>query len=206
MPDETISAFSLRPMGLDDVSKIADWFWDAEDVALFDRSLPVPMNNESIRERWRASLEHSVFPRAFWFIAENEEQKPAGIAGLEAVNYVQGNAILPAFTGKEFRGKGLATAMVVQLLDLAFNKLRLHRLTTYYRDDNVPTQHALSKVGFKEEGRYREAWFANGSRRDTVIVGLLASEWAKTRDAVVEDIARSSKVSLTSAGWKQNLG
>lgn len=200
MPEDSIITVSWRPLGLDDLSKISDWFWDSEDIARFDRSLPVPISIDGMRERWRTSLEYSSLPQAYWFIAEDEQQKPAGIAGLEAVNYVQGNAILPAFVGKEFRGMGLASAMSLHLIDLAFDTLRLHRLTTYYRDDNTATQRALSRVGFKEEGRYREAWFADGTRRDTIIVGLLASEWSETRDAVIEDVARSSKISLAPTG------
>ncbi len=206
MPDETNSTFGWRPLGLDDVPNIAGWFLDSDDVALFDRSLPAPTNIDSMRERWRASLEYSALPKAYWFIAETEDQTPAGIAGLETVNYVQGDAVLAAFVGKEFRGRGLATAMSMPLLDLAFNKLRLHRLTTYYRDDNKSTKHALKKVGFKEEGRNREAWFAGAGRRDTIIVGLLASEWAQTRDSVLDRIARSSEVSLAPNGRNLNRG
>ena len=198
MTDEIIKSFSWRPLGMDDILNITDWFWDFEDVALFDRNLPVPINIDGMRERWRVSLEHSALPHAFWFIAETEQKQPAGIAGLEALNYIHGDAVLPVFVGKDFRGMGLATAMAVPLIELAFNKLRLHRLTTYYRDDNKATQCALNKVGFTEEGRYREAWFADGDRSDTIIVGLLASDWAKSRDAVIKDISAASNISLTS--------
>ncbi|MFD2740551.1 GNAT family N-acetyltransferase [Sulfitobacter aestuarii] len=193
MSTKTSSPFTWRPLGLEDISKIADWFWDFEDVALFDRGLPVPVNIDAMRESWRSSLDHAQTPRAFWFIAEDANETPAGIAGLEAVNYIHGDAIVPAFVAEPFRKKGLATAMSVALIELAFQQLRLHRLTTYYRDGNTATLNALQTIGFTEEGRFREGWFVGGTRRDVVIVGLLASEWAGRRDRVLAKLPETCR-------------
>lgn len=201
MVQATSSTVTLRPLGLDDISNISDWFWHFEDIAMFDKSLPVPVNIDAMRESWRASLEYANPPRAYWFIAEDADKKPAGIAGLESVNYIHGDAVVPVFIAEDFRKKGLATAMGAALLDLAFNQLRLHRLTTYYREDNEATRLALLSVGFKEEGRQREAWFADGVRKDIVIVGILGSEWAATREKVIESLKDSCKVSVNLSNW-----
>ena len=198
MDTETEVSVRLKPLGLDDIPRIAEWFWDFEDVALFDRTLPVPINADAMRESWRASLEYAASPRAYWFIAEDADQTPLGVAGLESVNYIQGDAVVPAFVAKNSRGSGLATAMLAGLIDLAFDQLRLHRLTTFYREDNGASRHTLEKVGFVEEGRFREGWFADGLRRDVVIVGLLRSEWAERRAEVVKALEAPGKVSLTS--------
>lgn len=197
MQNEADRSVSLKPLGLDDIQRIAEWFWDFEDVALFDRTLPVPTNADAMRESWRASLEYAASPRAFWFIAEDADKTPLGVAGLESVNYIQGDAVVPAFVSKEARGRGLATAMLASLFDLAFDQLRLHRLTTFFREDNAASRHTLEKVGFVEEGRFREGWFADGARRDVVIVGMLQSEWAERRTKVLKALATSGKVSLT---------
>ena len=201
MAQATSSIFTWRPLGLDDISNIADWFWHFEDIAMFDKSLPVPVNIDAMRESWRASLDYANPPRAYWFIAEDGDKKPAGIAGLESVNYIHGDAVVPVFIAEDFRKKGLATAMAVPLLDLAFNQLRLHRLTTFYREDNEATRLALQSVGFKEEGRHREAWFADGVRKDIVIVGILGSEWAATREKAIESLKDSCKVSVNLSNW-----
>ena len=202
MGQATTSSVTWRPLGLDDISNIAEWFWHFEDIAMFDKSLPVPVNIDAMRVSWRASLEYSSPPRAYWFIAEDADKKPAGIAGLESVNYIHGDAVLPVFIADDYRKKGLATVMAVALLDLAFNQLRLHRLTTFYREDNEATRRALLSVGFKEEGRHREGWFADGIRKDIVIVGILGSEWAAGRDAVIEALKHTSEVSINLSNWK----
>ncbi len=198
--------FRFRPMELDDVAKIADWFLDFGDVAFFDRALPIPVNIDSLRESWRASLGYSVTPDAYWTIADGPDGNPAGVVGLHSINYIHGDAVLPAFVAKPFRGSGLATAMKASLIDMAFNRVGLHRLTTFYREDNAPTERALQKVGFKPEGRFREGWFANGRHYDMVIVGLLASEWAAERGVILDKLAQTCKLPLEPAFWERLRG
>lgn len=205
MSDETTQVVTWRPMGLDDIPRISSWFWNFTDAALFDRSLPVPVSVDALRETWRTSIVQTSQPGAYWFMAEVEDT-PMGIAGLETVNYIQGDAVLPFFVTEEFRKRGLATAMTVAMLDLAFKRLRLHRVTTFYRSDNGATARVLEKFGFEEEGRFREAWFDNGTRKDTVIAGILGTEWIASRDKVIEDVAASCNLSFSPTCWKESLG
>ncbi len=205
MADETTKVITWRPMGLDDIPRISDWFWNFTDAALFDRTLPVPVSVDALRESWRDSIVQKSQPGAYWFIAE-DDATPVGVAGLESVNYIQGDAVLPFFVTDGFRKKGLATAMTVAMLDLAFKRLRLHRVTTYYRSDNAATARVLEKFGFAEEGRFREAWFVDGKRQDTVIAGILETEWIATRNKVIEDVAGSCNLSFSPTCWKESLG
>ncbi|GFE50409.1 acetyltransferase [Roseobacter cerasinus] len=205
MPDETTQIVTWRPMELDDISSISNWFWNVSDVALFDRGLPVPVSVDTLRETWRSSIAQASRPGAYWFMAERDGTA-VGIAGLETVNYIQGDAVLPFFVTEGFRKRGLATAMTVALLDLAFRRLRLHRVTTFYRADNAATARVLEKIGFTEEGRFREAWFVEGDRKDTVIAGILGSEWTTGRDKVIEDLAASCTLSFSPISWNGNPG
>ncbi|WP_298920061.1 GNAT family protein [uncultured Roseobacter sp.] len=203
MENGTSGAITWRPLGLDDISRISDWFWNFADAALFDRSLPMPISEDALQQNWRKSMLCEGIPCAYWFIAEDENQEPLGIAGLESVNYIQGDAVLPFFVARDFRQKGLATAMTISILDLAFRQLRLHRVTTFFRDDNAATQRALQKVGFSEEGRFREGWFSSGVRKDIVIAGILGSEWIANRHQVVENVTESCKLSFVPTCWKE---
>lgn len=198
--------FSFRPMELDDVSKIADWFLDIKDMAFFDRTLPIPLNADAMRESWKESLEYAVPPSAYWIVADDPEGQPAGVSGFIAINYIHGDAILPAFVGTKYRDLGLGTAMAAYAIDLAFNHFRLHRLTTFYRADNEAANLPLQKLGFTEEGRFRESWFANGRRNDAVIVGLLASEWSARKSAILDELERTSKLPLPAAFWDRMRG
>lgn len=206
MTNKTADVITWRPMGLDDIPRISDWFWDFTDAALFDRTLPVPLSVDALHESWREAMVQKSSPGAFWFMAEDQDNTPVGIAGLESVNYIHGDAVLPFFVTHDFRKRGLATAMTVAILDLAFKRLRLHRVTTFYRSDNAATQRVLEKFGFAEEGRFREGWFADGDRKDTVIAGILGTEWIATREKVIETVAASCTLSFSPTCWKDSLG
>lgn len=203
MAPETSEKITWRPLGLEDISRISEWFWDFDDVALFDRTLPVPTSVDALRESWSKSIEYQKTPCGYWFIAESEAGKPLGIAGLESVNYIQGDGVMPFFVAKEFRNRGLASAMAVSILDLAFKRLRLHRVTTFYRADNAATQRALHKLRFSDEGTMRQAWFVQGERKDIVIAGILASEWIANREQIIETVRASCDLSFTPTCWKE---
>jgi RimJ/RimL family protein N-acetyltransferase len=183
-------------MGMDDVDRIAHWFVDFEDVALFERNLPVPVSPEYVRETWKTALEFADPPRALWFIAEDEDRSPAGVCGLQSINYIHGDAVVPIFVGAKMRGQGLALAISISVIDLAFNRLRLHRLTTFFREDNNATRAITSKVGFVEEGRLRQASFSDGVHKDMIQVGLLKSDWLLLRNSLTEIIEDKHSISI----------
>jgi len=177
---------NFRPLNQDDTRQIATWFADFDDVALFDHDLPVAVGTTYLEESWKSVLEFREPPVSIWYIVETSKGDAIGLCGLQKINYIHGDAVIPLFVNKEFRGKGLSSAMMLTLLDLAFDTLRLNRVSTKYREDNKATNAIVKKHGFMEEGRIREGWFADGQYRDTILVGLLKSEWAKIRPEVAE--------------------
>ncbi len=193
---EQSSDFSMRPMSLTDVETITEWSLNFDDAALFERNLPVPVGPEHIKDSWKAALEFNNPPRSLWYVAENAEGKPVGMCGLESINYIHGDAIIPVFVEKNYRSKGLAIRMSFSVIDLAFDTLRLHRLTTHYRVDHPISPALTSKAGFKEEGRVRGAWFSNGVHKDIVHVGLLKSDWLNVRDKLREELAASGRPAI----------
>ncbi|MGH6873767.1 MAG: GNAT family N-acetyltransferase, partial [Aestuariivirgaceae bacterium] len=74
--------------------------------------------------------------------------------------------------------------MTCLLLDLAFDRLHLTRVTTYFREDNEISSRMISKAAFREEGRMRKAWLCNGRQLDMIIAGVLREEWVKRREAL----------------------
>ena len=181
--------FHLRPMSEHDLGQIALWLGDFQDVAMFDRALPVPVSKENLATSWKSALDIGEPPRALWFFAETNNHQPLGMCGLQAISYIHGDAVVPVFVAKEHRGKGLAKILASLLIDTAFYQLRLNRLSTVYRADNDATQRVVSDLGFVEEGRVREGWFASGKHNDIVQVGLLKSEWDQMRSSVLDRLS-----------------
>ena len=193
-------AYFMRPMGMEDIPTIARWFGNFDDIALFDRNLPVPIGPEAVRESWKPALEYSDPPRSLWFVAEDADGKPSGVGGLQSINYIHGDAVLPMFVDRPARTNGLATGMTITLLDLAFGQLRLHRVSTFFRADHDATANVIGKVGFREEGRIRQGWFAEGRHYDVVQVGLLRSEWLEGCADLRAELTADSGIELRLEG------
>jgi RimJ/RimL family protein N-acetyltransferase len=177
--------FTVRPMKLSDVEDIASWFENLDDLSLFDRNSPAPMGLEALREYWKADLATAPPPqKAYWLIARGEDGEAAVLGGLQSINYFHGDAVLPVFVAPSARRQGLGLRMTCLLLDLAFDRLHLTRVTTYFREDNEISSRMISKAAFREEGRMRKAWLCNGRQLDMIVAGVLREEWTKRRETL----------------------
>jgi RimJ/RimL family protein N-acetyltransferase len=175
--------FTVRPMQMSDIDDIATWFENPDDLSLFDRNSPAPMGLEALREYWKTDISSAPPPqKAYWYIARDHNGKAAALGGLQSINYFHGDAVLPVFVAKPMRKRGLGLRMTCLLLDLAFDRLRLTRVTTYYREDNEISSRMIGKAAFREEGRLRKAWQCNGHQLDMVVAGVLREDWNKRRN------------------------
>ena len=192
----------FRPLNQEDLDIAAVWFQNFDDVALFDRGLPIPVSKEFVKESWKPAVEYADPPKALWFVAQTEDKAMVGMCGLQAIDYIHGDAVVPIFVDEPMRHKGLACAMGVMLNNLAFDHLRLHRVSTIYREDNEATKRLVTKLGFSQEGVSREAWFADGKYKDIIRVGILRSEWLEVRDTLRKELAKGSlEISNKSLGF-----
>jgi len=173
--------FYLRPLEQTDLDAVADWYQQVEDVSIFDRQVPLPINKDEVQKIISSQIKDRELNKCYWFIAENNSGEAIGMTGLEVVNNVHGNAILPVFVDRDWRRSGVGIRMVCLMMELAFKQLRLHRIATVYRADNQATATMVARCGFVNEGVSREAWFAKGRHFDLINVGVLAKEWEQTR-------------------------
>ena len=194
----------VRPMTHGDLDALAGWFDCIDDVLLFDRSAVVPASLEAIRENWKADLDPAATPpKALWYIAEDSSGRPAAIAGLRSINYINGDALLAAFVSRHMRGRGVAVRLAAMVLDAGFTRMRLVRVTSCYREDNAASASILRRAGFCEEGRLREALLANGRHHDLCVMGLLREEWLATREALNAELDDATALRFPGQGNEQ---
>lgn len=74
-------------------------------------------------------------------------------------------------------GKGYMHEALSAVLDLAFTSLALRRLEADIDPRNAASLRALERLGFTREGLLRERWQVGEEISDSVLMGLLASEW-----------------------------
>ncbi len=195
---------AVRPMTIGDIDAVAGWFDSIDDVSFFDRSAVLPMPLEAMRESWKGDLDPAAMPpKAMWYIAEEKSGRPAAIGGLRMINYINGDAVLPAFVARHLRARGVGIRLVAMLLDAAFTRLRLVRVTTYYREDNVISARLTRRAAFREEGRMRKALLANGRHHDMVVMGLLGEEWAVRREELQAELDGDTVLGFPGPGNEQ---
>lgn len=75
------------------------------------------------------------------------------------------------------QGKGYGTEALKLMLDYAFGILQLHRVELNVFDYNDRAKYVYEKVGFKTEGRQRDAMFYNHAYYDSILMSMLEYEY-----------------------------
>jgi RimJ/RimL family protein N-acetyltransferase len=168
-------------MEVSDADIMADWYQQIDSISIFDRQVPVPINQAEVTTLVKSLVANQEKEKCSWFIVESLEGRAVGMAALEAINMLHGNAILPVFIAKPWRRSGVGIRVAGMMIDIAFKQLRLHRVYTIYRADNAATDTLVGRLGFSQEGISRQSWFSHGQYYDLINVGILVDEWEQIR-------------------------
>ncbi len=182
-----------------DFETVAHWFQDLEDLSLFDRTLRMPLNQLQTEEIWSDAVSGFQNCGKCWFVIEDDAGQSVGVSGLEAISSINRDAVIPLFVDKSVRRSGVGIRAGALTLDFAFRQLGLHRITSYYRDDNLSTRDLVNRLGFKVEGTMRQAWFTDGRYHDMVVVGILQQEWMARRADLARDLSPDTCVTFGGA-------
>jgi len=108
----------------------------------------------------------------------------AGATGL-SVNPLENNGEIGYWLAEAFEGSGLVSRATAALLDVAFDRLGLHRVTIRAATHNARSRAVPERLGFTEEGVLREQGLVStGEYHDLVVYGLLDREWSELRSKV----------------------
>ena len=79
-------------------------------------------------------------------------------------------------------GYGYATEAATAVAEFGFTQLRLHRIWANAIAENSASQRVLEKLGMKYEGKLRENQWLKNRWWDTLLYGLLESEWRQKQE------------------------
>jgi ribosomal-protein-alanine N-acetyltransferase len=122
------------------------------------------------------------------FLVDHREHGPIGVTGLTEFSLRDRRATVGTWFGRAYWGSGANFESKALVAALAFETLRLERLTAWANTRNGRSQLALERVGFRREGVLR-AWHRHGDvLHDVVVFGMTRPEWERSalRDAAVE--------------------
>ncbi|WP_291050853.1 GNAT family protein [Herbiconiux sp.] len=166
----------LRPHRLDDLDDLLRFHSDIEVV----RYIPWPVRTRSQTE---AALEARtrqgvVFEPGQWLVLAMElDGRVIGEMLLKYDSETDARGELGYAMAADVEGHGYATEAARAMLDLAFGPFGLHRVVARLDARNGASARLLTRLGMRQEAHLREDEYFKGEWTDTLVFGILASEW-----------------------------
>jgi RimJ/RimL family protein N-acetyltransferase len=167
----------LRPVIRSDIAYFLKWFNDPEVTQYLGTYLPM---TEMAEEKWLENMGKMASSLIILIIEIPVENGtiPIGNIGLSGINSKDHFATFGIAIGdKNYWNQGFGTEATRLMINYGFEQLNLHRISSNVISFNDRSIRMHLKVGFKEEGRERDAMFRNGKYHDHVAFGLLRAEW-----------------------------
>jgi len=175
---------SLRYARADDAPALFELGSDAEVSRYFSWG---PYDDEA---QARAFIERMAAEREagtrLEFVIADESDRMIGLTGLSEFSRRDRRAVVGTWLGRQFWGTGANAESKALILGLGFGTLGLQRISAYASPDNPRSLRALEKLGFEPEGVLRAWHLHGGTRRDVVILRLLAEDWRSHVAVAVE--------------------
>jgi RimJ/RimL family protein N-acetyltransferase len=164
----------LRPLEMTDLQTFYYWFNNPELRQYVQ--MPYPVSIEQEREFIDNAMKNTD-PIVLAIVLKHADRLIGDIfmSPIDRVHRKASLGIAIGDTNSQSMGYGIEAMQL--LIDYAFNTLNLHRLELSVYSFNVRAIKCYRKLGFKEEGRSREAFFGHGQYHDILQMGLLEGEW-----------------------------
>lgn len=107
------------------------------------------------------------------------ENEPVGLVAAKSLDPARPELVY--WFVPEYHGEGYGSEAVGLFVDYLFRTVDCHGLHARVFDFNKGSRGVLGRLGFREEGRFREAKFVDGAYVDVFHFGLLRREWSDRR-------------------------
>ena len=184
----TFQHIELREVSREDVLKIHEWLQDDE-----------------VAEAWfgrysygdSAHLAYNFFFLKWKEVFEDSDHKIFSVyTGEEHIGEVHlaieeslGDGQLSVLIGrKDLWHKGFGNAATNKIIEFGFDQIGLFRIWVDVPEYNKKAINLFRQFGFIHEGTLRKSRPHHGARFDSVVMGILKSEYVSSTDANVSDV------------------
>lgn len=136
--------------------------------------LPAPLTRAAFEARLAQQDDTSEYTARF--IVETDGVA-VGSVSLFNIDQFARRAEVGISLSAEARGLGIGTQAMRQIVEFAFVRCNFRRVHLEAIESNVAGLRVYEKVGFVVEGHLREHSWVRGHYENSVIMGLLRSEW-----------------------------
>jgi RimJ/RimL family protein N-acetyltransferase len=173
---------ALAPFGREDFDRLIAWIPTAEDLMLWSGPyFTFPLEHAQL-ESYLRSAEGDPPPRQIYKALIRESGEVVGHIELNNIDYRNRAAtiskVLVGDPGK--RGRGLGEQMVRCVMEIAFDDLRLHRLSLIVFDFNQAAIRCYQKLGFTIEGHLRDYRKVGDTYWSSYTMAILESDWRRS--------------------------
>jgi len=111
--------------------------------------------------------------------AQNESGHILGYYKLLNIDWINRKYDMSYDVVKDQRGKRLSVKILEAGIDFSFELLNMNRIDAEVLSNNIASQKSLKKSGFIEEGKKRKAIYRCGEYLDSILMGILMSDWVE---------------------------
>jgi RimJ/RimL family protein N-acetyltransferase len=168
----------LTAVDKEDLPTISGWYEDSVFSRMFDALPAVPKSRVEL-EHWLEERQQGKYDYLF-AVRPKDGERLIGYIELDGILWPHQTGWLTIGLGeKETWGKGNGREAMELILNFVFNELNLHRIQLTVFSYNERAIKLYKRLGFQQEGVFREHILRDGKRYDMILFGLLAREWAK---------------------------
>lgn len=161
----------------EDLPLFVEWFNDHEVREGIMMYLPISLAQE---ERWfEKMLERPQDEQPLTIeVSDGDEWVKIGNMGFFNFDHHAHSAEVGIVLGnKDYWNKGYGTEAMTLLLKHGFETLNLNRIMLQVYEDNPRAIRCYEKVGYRHEGRMRQARYWKGKYLDILFMSVLKEEW-----------------------------
>ena len=141
------------------------------------RSVTAPSGPDDVRRRLGGTLGRNDDTLALVVFADGDRVGHVYLIRERPGDATYRRAELAYWVAPGEQGNGYATDAARTVLGHGFDRLGLHKVTAKAFGSNEASVRVLEKLGFSQEGVFRDEAFVDGEFVDLLRFGLLAEEW-----------------------------
>ncbi|MCH7788957.1 MAG: GNAT family N-acetyltransferase [Acidobacteria bacterium] len=168
---------ALRELTRRDASAVHQWTGDSEAVSM----IPLGPTRFSETRSYLRQIEREAGARDRRVytlgVIELDTEDLVGSVGLTIDSAVHRRAEIGYIIRRDRWGSGLGTETARAGLEIAFDRLELHRVWAVCDTSNTVSAHVLRNVGMHHEGQLRKDLRIGDQWRDADLFGIIEDEW-----------------------------
>jgi len=168
----------LRPLAMGDAKHLQ--VFSENEPELWQYSLQTAAGSDNLTQYLESAVKGRESGLAYPFIIYDKQRKAyVGTTRFYEIDLLNQSLLLGyTWLGLDFQRTGINRHCKYLLLQFAFEQAGFHRVAFRADINNEKSIRAMESIGCKHEGILREHMLlANGMRRTSVLLSILANEW-----------------------------